>query len=146
MEGLLQSFKFKEWSDQKELILLVGYQAKLRGTEENWKSTQVLWWKGQSYYRESEDYQLLLDYAYEALYTNKGFRDDLAMTGYATLGHAIGRSDIKETILTEKEFCDRLTQLRENKKLIDPIPGEKGVNDYIDALIERKIKKSLRDS
>lgn len=138
MEGLLQAFKFREWEDQKEIVKLVGFEANQRGQERNWKSSQVLWWRDTPYHRESKDYQLLLNYAFEALYTNKSFEEDLDSTGDAHLSHVIGKSNVRDTVLTEKEFCSRLEKLRRIKGLIDPVPGENGVNDFIDAILEKE--------
>ena len=38
-------------------------------------------------------------------------------TKKATLTHSIGKKKINETVLTEREFCSRLTKLRDNGSL-----------------------------
>ena len=115
MEGLLQSFKFDKEHIQIEVCKLVGLAAKRRGQKRNkaWKSIQTLWWKGKSYKRNSKEYQNLLDRAFEALFTNKKFKNDLLSTNNAILNHSIGKSKIQDTVLTEKEFCNRLMKLRD---------------------------------
>jgi len=115
MEGLLQSFKFDKPHIQKEVCKLTGRAAKKRGSSRNktWKNAQTLWWDGIAYKRKSPEYQILLDRAYDAIAKNSKFSKDLISTGKANLTHTIGRSNIKETVLTEREFCRRLTKIRE---------------------------------
>ena len=113
-EGWLQSLKFKEPSVQIEVCKLIGRAAKARGSKKNWKQSQTLYWLGVEYKRNSDEYQLLLDMAYKALFNqNESFRKALKATGNAVLTHAIGKSKESETVLTRQEFCSRLTALRE---------------------------------
>ena len=113
MEGFLQSLKFKNPEMQKEICKLVGKAAKLRGLKKNWWRTQTLWWQGKKIDRHSQDYQELLDRAFEALARNEGFRKALLATKSAVLTHSIGESDPSATVLTQREFCSRLTKLRD---------------------------------
>lgn len=119
MEGLLQSFKFDKAHIQKEVCKLTGFAAKRRGSKRNkaWKSIQCLWWAGEIYKRNSKEYQVLLDRAFEALSKNKKFAKDLLSTKDAVLVHTIGKSKITETVLTENEFCSRLMKIRKALKL-----------------------------
>jgi len=114
MEGLLQSFKFDKEHIQIEVCNLVGIGAKRRGQKMNkaWKSKQTLWWKGQPFQRNSKEYQDLLDRAFDALSQNSSFQKALLATQNATLTHSIGNSKESDTVLTEREFCLRLTKLR----------------------------------
>lgn len=114
MEGLLQSFKFDKPHIQKEVCLLTGMAAKKRGRKRNkaWKSKQTLWWKGKEYKRNSREYQKLLDEAYIALSVNQKFLRDLVSTNKAVLKHSIGCNKKSNTVLTEQEFCSRLTKIR----------------------------------
>lgn len=118
MEGLLQSLKFDKPHIQVEVCKLVGLKAKRRGQKRNkaWKTQQKLWWKGACFHRKGDEYQLLLNMMYEALYTNEKFKKDLESTNKAVFTHSIGHSKVNETILTEREFCSRLTKLRDNGK------------------------------
>lgn len=116
MEGLLQSFKFSNPEMQKEVCKLVGKQAKFKGKKKKWFRTQTLYWQGQEFKRESEEYQQLLDRAFAALATNTSFQKALLATGNATLTHSIGKSKPSETVLTKSEFCSRLTRIREQLK------------------------------
>ncbi|NQT49376.1 hypothetical protein HQ571_01630 [Candidatus Kuenenbacteria bacterium] len=114
MEGLLQSFKFDNEQVQIEVCKLVDTAAKFRGKKRNkaWKREQTLWWKGVAYERKSKEYQELLDRAFDALATNAGFRKALIATQSATLTHSIGCAQMSNTVLTEAEFCSRLTKIR----------------------------------
>ena len=113
MEGFLQSLKFSNPEIQKEVCLLVGKAAKFKGKNKKWWRTQTLYWQEKEIVRDSEEYQTLLDRAYEALAQNSGFRQALIMTGNATLTHSIGKTKKSETVLTRQEFCSRLMNLRE---------------------------------
>ena len=112
MEGLLQAFKFKEPSIQREVCRLVGAAAKRRGSQRNWQRKQALYWGGLEYKRSSSDYQRLLDRAFSALATNQDFRRALYATEDAVLTHSIGKHNPAETVLTRREFCAQLTRLR----------------------------------
>ena len=113
MEGLLQSFKFSNPEMQKEVCKLVGKQAKFKGKKKKWFKTQTLYWQGKEFKRDSEEYQELLDRAFDALSTNEGFKKALLATGNSTLTHSIGKTKQSETVLTRTEFCSRLTKIRE---------------------------------
>lgn len=113
MEGLLQSFKFSNIEMQKEVCKLVGKQAKFKGKTKKWFKTQTLYWQGKEFKRDSEEYQKLLDRAYDALSTNDGFKRALLATGSANLTHSIGKTKQSETILTRSEFCTRLMLIRD---------------------------------
>ena len=120
MEGFLQSLKFKNPEMQKHICTLVGLKAKMSGKNKKWYETQTLWWKGEPIKRDSEEYQNLLDKAYVALFSqNKKARNALLATKNAVLKHSIGRRKINETVLTQQEFCSRLTNLRTEFMLID---------------------------
>lgn len=112
MEGFLQALKFSNPDVQKEVCKLVGRAAKARGSKKNWKQTRILYWQGQEIKRDSQEYQDLLDRAYTALSENEGFKKALLASGNATLTHSIGKRKESDTILTAREFCSRLTSLR----------------------------------
>ena len=113
MEGLLQSFKYKDPDNQIYCCSLVGFKAKKYGSGKKWQRTQTLWWAGAPIKRDSDDYQTLLDEAFEALYTTNGkAKKTLLATHSANLTHSIGRSKASETVLTRQEFCSRLMNIR----------------------------------
>lgn len=112
MEGFLQSLKFSNPDMQREVCKLVGKAAKFKGKPKKWYRTQTLYWQGKEYKRDSEEYQELLDRAYNELGKNAGFQRALLATGNATLTHSIGKNKQSETVLTVKEFISRLYRLR----------------------------------
>jgi predicted NAD-dependent protein-ADP-ribosyltransferase YbiA (DUF1768 family) len=112
MEEFLQSLKVGNIAQQARVCALVGTEAQSRGRREDW-SSGTLWWRGSPLDRLSDEYQVLLDRAYEALLDQAPrFRHALSATGDAPLTHRMGKSDPCETILTEEEFCTRLERLR----------------------------------
>lgn len=121
MEGFLQSLKFSDAEMQRFICSLSGITAKRSGAEQDWKSDQTLFWNGISYKRDSFEYQMLLDRAYDALYTNEHFCQALRDTGNAKLVHTVGKSNPADTVLTEREFCSRLDKLRDRLKAEDNI-------------------------
>lgn len=116
MEGFLQSLKFKDVQMQEHICLLVGKAAKFKGKKKKWWKTQTLWWRGKEIKRESEEYQILLDRAFNALSKNESFRKALLATGNATLTHSMGKNDKTKTVLTAQEFCSRLYKIRNELK------------------------------
>jgi predicted NAD-dependent protein-ADP-ribosyltransferase YbiA (DUF1768 family) len=112
-EGFLQSLKFKNPDMQEHVCTLVGMAAKRKGAKKNWQKTQTLWWKGESYKRDSDEYQHLLDSAYNALFAQStpAYRALMA-TGNANLTHSVGKRKKNDTVLTEKEFVSRLMNAR----------------------------------
>lgn len=112
MEGFLQSLKFSNPDMQKEVCRMVGRQAKFKGKKKKWYTTQTLYWQGKEYRRSGEEYQELLDRAYDALSENKDFQKALLATHNATLTHSMGKNRMNETVLTTKEFISRLTRIR----------------------------------
>jgi len=113
MEGFLQSLKFKDIEMQKYVCSLVGKAAKFKGKPKKWYKTQILYWLGTEYQRESQEYQDLLDRAYKELFKNETFKKALLSTKDTIITHSIGKSNKKETVLTEQEFCSRLMKLRD---------------------------------
>ena len=119
IEGVLQSFKFKNPDMQKEICKLAGLGAKQRGASKNWRQYQKLYWNGVEYKRDSKEYQDLLDRLYQSVYEqNDNFRRDLQSCKGVTFTHSLGKHKKSETVLTTQEFCSRLTKLRDTGKLI----------------------------
>ena len=116
MEGFLQSLKFQNQDMQKYVCSLVGIMAKYKGKPKKWWMTQTLWWQGKEMDRHGQEYQDLLDRAYDALLENSSFRKALLASGNSSLTHSMGKNDPHHTVLTEKEFCGRLLKIRERIK------------------------------
>lgn len=117
MEGFLQGLKQKSPDAQKNLFSMFGMKAKYAGKHLNWHRTQTLWFQGEAIKRDSQEYQDLLDEAYNAMFDqNPAARKALLDTGDAVLKHSVGRTKQNETVLTKTEFCSRLMKIRERLK------------------------------
>ena len=114
MEGFLQSLKFENEEEQIKICKLSGFEARNAGQRKNWQETQILYWQGIPYRRDSFEYQVLLDRVYLKLFDScNEFKIALKATGNENLTHNIGKTDPMKTILTRKEFCSRLKTLRD---------------------------------
>ena len=114
IEGVLQSMKFETPCEQRIVCGLWGLQAKLAGDlKADWKTTKALHWNGCDYPREGEEYQALLTRLYTEVYRqDPQFRKDIKKSAKYRLVHSIGKSNPQDTVLTEKEFIDRLIKLQ----------------------------------
>lgn len=113
MEGFLQGLKFKSVEMQQHICTLVGRAAKRAGSKKNWQETQTLWWNGEAIKRDSDEYQEILDEAFNAMFDqNEKAQKALLASGDAVLKHSIGRRKKNETVLTISEFCSRLMNIR----------------------------------
>ncbi len=116
MEGFLQGLKFKNTEKQKKVCLLSGVNAKNSSrrtfAQLRWRLTHNLYWQGKRINRYSDEYQLLLDKAYDELSKNGEFIKALKLSENKVLVHSIGKNNMSETVLTEREFISRLEKLR----------------------------------
>lgn len=76
-----------------------------------WRITHNLYWQGERINRFSDEYQNLLDRAYEALSQNSDFEKALKDSLPCALAHSIGKTDVRKTVFTEYEFISRLFDL-----------------------------------
>ena len=113
MEGFLQALKFRNVNKQLKVCALTGKDAKEAGTKKFlWKITGNVWWQGRKLKRVSEDFDKLLDAAYHALCANQEFCNALVASKGLELRHSMGKHNKRKTILTEEEFVQILTSLR----------------------------------
>jgi len=123
LEGPIQAVKFEDPEIQREICMLSGREAKLRGREKNesWQATQILWWLGEKVPRDSVKYQERLDRLYDAVAQLSEFQTELLATGNEILCHTVGEKDPRKTVMTEEEFCSRLMRKREElrKNLVE---------------------------
>ncbi len=117
IEGVLQSLKFKNASEQRIICGLWGVQAKLAGELGcDWKDEQTLWWNGQSYLRDSAEYRSFLKRLYRSVYEqDEQFRRDIKKSARYNLVHSIGNPDPKDTVLTEGEFIAMIAEMQDFK-------------------------------
>ncbi len=112
MEGFLQSLKTDSIERQKMVCSLSGKAAKLRSTD-TWKKEQNVFWNGHKLNRHGNQFQFLIRRAYrELIKQSPNFKEALCATGTKRLFHSIGNHNPMDTILTEKELCDILMELR----------------------------------
>lgn len=125
MEGFLQSLKQKDPVRQRQICSMKGKNARKMSVN-GWQTDQVVWWKGRPIDRQGESFQKLVYEAYQAMFNqNERFRTALMFTRGMKLYHSRGKRNPYKTILTENEFCNILTELREkydkrDKKLERP--------------------------
>lgn len=123
MEGFIQSLKCSDTNEQIRVCKMRGKRAKQFGKKTKNNShydfiKNGVFWNGVRYNRMMDEYQGLIRQAYRAMFEQcPKFRDALAASGSKMLFHSIGKTNPTKTILTEKEFCSILTELR--KELYD---------------------------
>lgn len=114
MEGFLQSLKRQDTNKQRQICQLKGGNARKRSVN-SWQTDQIVWWRGKAIDRQSNEYQLLLQRAYQAMFEqNERFRAALMATRGIILTHTTGETNPYRTILTASEFCQILTEIRDN--------------------------------
>lgn len=118
MEGFVQGLKCSYINEQLRICKMRGKRAKqfgqkVKGNPHYDIETNGVFWNGQRIDRHSDDFQKLMRRAYHAMLEQcPKFREALKATGTKRLFHTIGNPDHHQTILTEKEFCNILTELR----------------------------------
>lgn len=114
MEGFLQSLKRQDLDKQRQICSMKGGNARKMSVT-SWQTDQIVWWKGHAIDRQGKEFQSLIRQAYQAMFDqSERFRAALMQTRGMTLVHSTGESNPFKTILTSKEFCDILTELRES--------------------------------
>lgn len=113
MEGFLQSLKYKDTHQQQQICSMTGKEAK-KATCTDWQTEQTVWWKGVPINRQGEDFQKLVRMAYNAMFEQSvNFQKALMATKDKILYHYRGEQNPCKTILTGKEFCSILTEMRD---------------------------------
>lgn len=114
MEGFLQALKYRDPEQQKRVCSLHGIAAKEAGARKwIWKLVGRVWWQGKAYGLYTDGLQRLIDRAYIEMYRqNDAFRKAVSALGDAEIGHSIGKTDMRTTILTEYHFVRRIEMLR----------------------------------
>lgn len=118
MEGFIQSLKCSDRNEQLRVCKMRGKRAKqfgqkVKGNPHYDIEVKGVCWNGVFINRHSEEYQSFIRKVYRAMFDQcTKFREALKATGTKRLFHTIGNPDSHKTILTEKELCDILTELR----------------------------------
>ena len=104
----------------KVVCLLVGKKAKnsTRYTisQLRWRITHNLYWQEKRINRFSDEYQKLIDRAYDMLSQNEDFQKALKDTSSCKFTHSIGKRDMRKTVLTEYELISRLERIRKKNE------------------------------
>lgn len=118
MEGFVQGLKCSDINEQLRICKMRGKRAKQFGQKVKGNplydiETNGVFWNVKQINRHSAEFQKLMRRAYKAMFNQcPKFREALKATGTKKLFHTIGNTDSHQTILTEKELCDILTELR----------------------------------
>lgn len=118
MEGFVQGLKCADLNEQLRICKMRGKRAKqfgqrVKGNPHYDIEANGVYWNRTRYDRHSDDFQKLMRRAYRTMFEQcPKFRDALAATGSKYLFHTIGNPDPHKTILTDKELCTILTELR----------------------------------
>ena len=117
LEAFLQCLKFSNPEEQMKVAGMDAKSAKAAGQTQHWQENGGwLYWKGRTINRYGQEYQQLLDQAYDALCQNAEFSDALRRSRGQILIHTIGKLRRRDTVLTSIEFCRILT--RKSRKLL----------------------------
>lgn len=116
-EAFVQCLKFSDPVAQIKVAGMDAKSAKAAGQTQHWQENGGwLYWQGKPINRYGQEYQQLLDQAYDALCQNTEFADALRSSRGQILIHTIGRLRKQDTVLTSIEFCSILT--RKRRKLL----------------------------
>lgn len=114
MEGFLQSLKQKDINKQRQICSMKGGNARKKSVT-SWQTDQKVWWKGREINRQSDEFTLLVENAYEEMFAqNERFRTALMQTRGMKLVHTTGENNSYKTILTPTEFCGILERIRDD--------------------------------
>ncbi len=114
IEGFLRSLTIQDTRVQREVCKLSGINAyRIKKALPDWRGDQTLFWGENSFKRETSEYFDCISAAYTKLFEKNGlFRYFLLSTGDNILIHSRGKSNPKDTILTDNEFIFQLYRLR----------------------------------
>ena len=95
---------------ENEIAILSGLNAwRVRNVLPDWREKQILYHNGKEIPRDSEEYQKLLEKAYDCAFEQSTiFRLALQKMRGRILMHTIGKHNPRETLLTEEEFIQML--------------------------------------
>ncbi|MDD2469385.1 MAG: hypothetical protein PHI22_00370 [Bacilli bacterium] len=116
IEGVLQALKHKDFKTQRLIFNYSGkdaYHTRAASFLSDWRETGILYFNNEAFNRFDIDYQFLLNDLYLSAFENPLYASALKYTGKRELLHSIGKTDPRETILTTREYIDRLLILRD---------------------------------
>lgn len=115
MEAFLQSLKFANEDEANRISRLPNFEARREGQKGNgWKKTQLLYWGGIEFNRQSDTYTNIVSCAYDHLFDqNWLFRLGIYLTRNVDLDHTMGTNEPSNTVLSRSEFINFLYNVRE---------------------------------
>lgn len=117
MEGFLQSLKTDNTDEKIKMWGMHGVSCWKYGQQfNNWKDNQILYWDNYLIYRHSEEYDLLIQRAYDNLLENDEFYDNLKKSIGYKLSHSMGKTDKSDSLLTKYEYIDNMNRIRDKIK------------------------------
>ena len=130
MEGFLQSLKQKDIDKQRQICSMKGGCARKKSVN-SWQTDQILWWKGHEINRQSDEFRMLVEEAYEEMFfQNERFRTALMHTRGMKLAHSSGENNPCKTILTPSEFCGILEQMRDSYDMQEKVAPKLNKEPY----------------
>lgn len=147
VEGFLQSLKYKDEKTKQHLINCYGSEVcflRSSNFDENLKDEGYLYFEGKKIDRYDIEYQELLNELYLSLCSNSTFESSLRATGDRELLYSTGIEDPTKTLLTSREFADRLKIIR-NAILLDKNPMNK-LSELSDKIAEDYYQKNYANN
>lgn len=116
MESFLRALNYRDMELQRKICFMKACESEKYVSSE-WQKNQTLWWKVEPIDRHSPEYAALIRGAYKAMFMwCARFRDALMGSVGKRLVYDTGSSDSTKDILTDDEFCEVLTEIREANK------------------------------
>ncbi len=117
MEGFLQSLKTNNTNEKVKIWGMHGVGCWKYGQQfNNWKDNQILYWDEKPIHRHSEEYDLLIQKAYDSLLENEEFYENLRKSIGYKLTHSMGKTDKSDSLLTKYEYIDNMNRIRDKIK------------------------------
>ena len=115
MEGLLQSLKTDNMSEKVKMWGMSGVKCWKYGQQFNsWKETQILYDNnGKPIDRHSEEYDFLIQRAYDCWFQNENFKQRLKESLPYKISHSMGKTDKTDSVLTKDEYIGNMERLRD---------------------------------
>ncbi len=114
IEGVFQGFKFKNKKTQRQVFKHFGLDSNniKAASDYDWRETQTVYFQGKPIKRNSEEYYDFIDELYISAIQNPLYRNAIKNAGDRYIMHALGKSDITQTIFARCEFEYELNALR----------------------------------
>jgi len=116
MEAFFGTLRTPSLIEKQKLYNISGMESWYLGHKFSWYENQEVYYKDKAINRHSQEYDDLIKAAFDALYTNEGFKQALRESGNYKLTHTIGKTAKDKTLLTRKEFIGHLNRLRNKLK------------------------------